>query len=672
MADTIEVDLIIQAITEGFDKIAADMGKTEKAAQKAEQSLSFGQRLNQGIDKVTRQYQGFSMIMQDVGKVAQATVGDYMDQASAVRSLSLATGAGYTETSRLIQVFDDAGINTDNLRGAMIAMKNNGIVPSIDSIAGLSDRYRSLSSETARVSFLTDNFGARGVELGKVFDMTGEQIKQAGAAVDSSMIFDDEKIKQSEELRMSIDEFNDSITGMKNGIVAGLLPGWNSLIDGTKILGSALEESNGVVQSGAATRAAYSADIRRLAKETGLSYAETEKLIEVTERNEAAQYAADAAFWAEAEGVQGYQRAITTSVQTTAVSLEQQKELAANMTNTSNVFDSYSLAQINASDSTKELNTLTASLAMENSLMVTSASEIAAALDGPVTNAHQQYTTALSDINAKSTELQATYDKMISQGYNPQSQKLLELKQQIDDTSAASDNLTTSYEKQLEKMQQSTALAGLSTQQQLDLSLAMGWVDKSSYAYQSTLEALNAGYQSGAMSTEQYASKLKDLTQSAADGAVTATEVTSLLDGLDGKVVAAIIRVITQYEGVQGAGAFSVSEGDQRGGAPGRLPGASRERAAGGPVMGGEAYIWQEPGAKGEILVPAGDGYVLNRQDAMAAVSGAMGGGLQIGSITINAQPGQDGAALARQFSAELASIYRTNQNAGASYAGRG
>jgi hypothetical protein len=54
-------------------------------------------------------------------------------------------------------------------------------------------------------------------------------------------------------------------------------------------------------------------------------------------------------------------------------------------------------------------------------------------------------------------------------------------------------------------------------------------------------------------------------------------------------------------------------------------------RAAGGPVLAGQPYIWNERGAGPEVLIPAGNGYVLNRQQAEAALTraaaGAAGGG---------------------------------------------
>jgi len=50
-------------------------------------------------------------------------------------------------------------------------------------------------------------------------------------------------------------------------------------------------------------------------------------------------------------------------------------------------------------------------------------------------------------------------------------------------------------------------------------------------------------------------------------------------------------------------------------------------RASGGPVMAGNPYLWQESAiTRPETFVPSQNGYVLTKQDAQAALSGAAGG----------------------------------------------
>jgi hypothetical protein len=47
------------------------------------------------------------------------------------------------------------------------------------------------------------------------------------------------------------------------------------------------------------------------------------------------------------------------------------------------------------------------------------------------------------------------------------------------------------------------------------------------------------------------------------------------------------------------------------------------------------SYPWNEPGSKPEILIPNGDGYVLNRQQAQEALAMAVRGPQGSGGLTI-------------------------------------
>lgn len=220
---------LLARVTTQLDNLDKATGKNKDSNNWLKKSYT---ELNSGLSIAK---QAFAAVEQVVDK----TIGSFMRQADAVRSLALATGTGVEETSRMIEVFDDAGIKTDGLRAAMIAMKNAGVSPSIESIAQLSDEYRAITDPLKKVEFLTEKFGARGVELGKVFDQTGDQIRKAGAAVSESLIFDKEKIELAEKARIAQDNWNDTLKGFTNEITMFVLPGIMNLIGGISLLSDA-------------------------------------------------------------------------------------------------------------------------------------------------------------------------------------------------------------------------------------------------------------------------------------------------------------------------------------------------------------------------------------------------------------------------------------------------
>jgi tape measure domain-containing protein len=97
-------------------------------------------------------------------------------------------------------------------------------------------------------------------------------------------------------------------------------------------------------------------------------------------------------------------------------------------------------------------------------------------------------------------------------------------------------------------------------------------------------------------------------------------------------------------------------------------------RASGGPVYAGKAYVWNEPGAQGELFVPASNGYILSRRQAEQAVAAgvaAQGGarGFSIGTLNINVPihapggnvPAQTRRQIATEVAAEIQHVMRRN-----------
>jgi hypothetical protein len=88
---------------------------------------------------------------------------------------------------------------------------------------------------------LTEKFGARGAELGKVFDLTGDQIREAGKDIGNAIT--DEDVAAAEELRRAWDEVEDTLAALNNTIQRKLVPGWAALIGGVKLLSETLEDN---------------------------------------------------------------------------------------------------------------------------------------------------------------------------------------------------------------------------------------------------------------------------------------------------------------------------------------------------------------------------------------------------------------------------------------------
>ena len=94
----------------------------------------------------------------EVLKQAQeATVGETLKYAGEVRALSQISGQGAESTSRFLQVLDDYKITAGDAEAATRKLTANGLAPSLDTLAELSDKYLSLNSAAEKNKFVIDN-----------------------------------------------------------------------------------------------------------------------------------------------------------------------------------------------------------------------------------------------------------------------------------------------------------------------------------------------------------------------------------------------------------------------------------------------------------------------------------------------------------------------------------
>jgi hypothetical protein len=195
----------------------------------------------------------------------------YIEYGDQVKQLSSFTGMSNVETSKLIQLADDAFVSYDTLKGAAraMAMENQSnskeaakltdqiealqkkisstkkptadmtaqladlrqqlkdVQPSanlsIESLASLSDQYMKLGSETAKTDFLLQNFKRSGVDLAKIMELGGDKILTMSKNVSDSLIIDDKKAASILKTKQRLDDFNDTMDGMKYDTAQTLL-----------------------------------------------------------------------------------------------------------------------------------------------------------------------------------------------------------------------------------------------------------------------------------------------------------------------------------------------------------------------------------------------------------------------------------------------------------------
>lgn len=150
-----------------------------------------------------------------IGAAAKQAYGEYQKYAGEVRDLALATGTSAEEASTLLQVLDDFEIQSGDLTAAMRAMKEKGLVPTIDTLARLSDEYKAIQDPAERLKFAQDNLGRSSAKFLLVLDQGGDTLREYAGEVNKNLILTDEQIKKAERQRLAVDAVSDTWQGLK-------------------------------------------------------------------------------------------------------------------------------------------------------------------------------------------------------------------------------------------------------------------------------------------------------------------------------------------------------------------------------------------------------------------------------------------------------------------------
>jgi hypothetical protein len=174
---------------------------------------------------ITALSETFKIVSEDIAKLVEQYTA-YGDQ---VKDLSLFTGVATDETSRLIQVGREADVTYDTLKMSAKKMATDGLQPSTDNLAKLSDQFKAIHDPVQRSQFLIDNFGRSGMEMAKIMDLGGDSIRKMSAGVSDSLILDEKKIAAIEKSKLEMVQFNQEMDAVKYEAAGKLLDIFNEM-----------------------------------------------------------------------------------------------------------------------------------------------------------------------------------------------------------------------------------------------------------------------------------------------------------------------------------------------------------------------------------------------------------------------------------------------------------
>ena len=263
-----EIQITLTAVDKAsaeIRKVAASLDKKEGLAEKAKTASIVMTGLSSAMTVANQ-------VARTAGQIYGATVGAVIDYNKSVLDLADSVGTGTEEMSRLIQVSDDFGISQESLKTALQMMTKNGLQPTIENLAGLSDEFNGMADPVERAEKMSKLLGRNWATLTPLLKAGGSAIKTMASEVSDSLIVTEESVKASEEWRLQVDELNDTLQGVGLTIGKAIIPVLSSAAGAFTVAATAtekhiatLQEHNiTMIQSGV-TYAEYRAEMERAA-----------------------------------------------------------------------------------------------------------------------------------------------------------------------------------------------------------------------------------------------------------------------------------------------------------------------------------------------------------------------------------------------------------------------
>jgi hypothetical protein len=642
-----------------IDKKLADLGKTAKNVS-GNQGVG---SLSTGMDKLTGSVKGAGLsAMTSVigfatlggavlaaGKFVTSSIKDWVAYNEEMRKLGMATGSSTEDLSRLVQAADDVGVSMEAMKTAMRMAAKNGVAPTVENLAKLSDELLKIEDETARAEAMNKIFGRGWSEVAAFVLQGGDAIRAGTAAIEDGLVVTEKSAQAARDYAMAVDGITDAWTSFRNKFASTVLPtitkalNWFSgqtedtlgklskelmrsgadWSDYTSKIGDAARKAGLIVQTGTN----YYGNYIRIVSKTGI---EVDSLYESE-----------------------YQLAVQTDLLTTAITGA--ADGAGDFNNELTGLDSITGK---TSESVGEL---------------TSSWKTAAFMLGDLRIVSQNFAIDLTDVDSKAKKVSLSF-KSMGNGIDEVKRKAAATKEAIANMFDLPD-LGSKLIQNIKAMKFAEA-GGLivdALRKQIEDAMnkpgALISKEQGMKAFEGLLIADAAvKVKMGEISQWQAWNDIRNQLGLTGKAAENAKALFDKLVGMDGKTIdiTALIKLIGTYTGTRNVGV----------GVPGAGPGGStgqggkaeeRQRQHGGAVNTGMPYLVGERGP--ELMIPGSSGYVMSNRKLTELYGGMMSGmgGMTV-SVTVN--EASNPRATAEMVVAIINQRMRMSRNAGSKYGG--
>lgn len=215
-----ETNKVIAQLERVKAKVQTDGRILEQQARRDAEALK---KSTMSITDFRSAYQIGLDVMRAGKMVWDETAGATFKYDEEIRRLAEITGTGAEESSRLLQVLDDFKISAGELNAVTRKMTQQGLSPTLETLARLSDEYNRLNPGQERAKFLMDNFGRSGFKFAEAMSKGGDELRKMGGEVEKSLIRTDEQIAKTRLAELAFDKWSDKIQAVKVDLGTGFI-----------------------------------------------------------------------------------------------------------------------------------------------------------------------------------------------------------------------------------------------------------------------------------------------------------------------------------------------------------------------------------------------------------------------------------------------------------------
>lgn len=215
----------------------------ERINQKLKGTKEVSRALVPGLEKARTSLTGFVSanatligVLVGVGAAMYKVIKSTVDYNNSVHQVALTAGTTHEEASRLIQVLDDYKISVEDVTAASRALKNNGLVPTTETLALLAGRYQAIRDPAEKMKFVQDNLGRGGAKWLEVLNKTPAALRAQAAGINSNLIVSERMYQESRKLEIAQDNLSDSWKGASTTLGNFFIPLLTLELNGFQIL----------------------------------------------------------------------------------------------------------------------------------------------------------------------------------------------------------------------------------------------------------------------------------------------------------------------------------------------------------------------------------------------------------------------------------------------------